>query len=160
MNKDKYYKYQMTFPFEGNKIYKSKSLSKVVKKCYKDYKKFSNINEGLFCVNNNNKKKKYKLKIKKNKIKKIKKKKKKKNNKKKKKIKKNIIPLKIKIEEKKIEKPSIPKQEVPKKEEVSKQSSEELLSNIDVYKFNIERLSNFENLKRLEEKNENYCLII
>src|SRR5436190_1082220 len=146
MNKDKYYKYQMTFPFEGNKIYKSKSLSKVVKKCYKDYKKFSDINEGLFCVTNIDKDIEYRFKDKNDKIiltsdieeKKI-------NNIEKitKEIKENIIPLKIKIEEKKIEKPSIPKQEVPKKEEVSKQSSEELLSNIDVYKFNIERLSNF-----------------
>src|SRR5436190_8652523 len=74
MNKDKYYKYQMTFPFEGNKIYKSKSLSKVVKKCYKDYKKFSDINEGLFCVTNIDKDIEYRFQVKNHKIIKIKKK--------------------------------------------------------------------------------------
>ena len=68
MNKDKYYKYQMTFPFEGNKIYKSKSLSKVVKKCYKDYKKFSDINEGLFCVTNIDKDIEYRFQVKNHKI--------------------------------------------------------------------------------------------
>ena len=47
-----YNRYRMTYPFEGPKIYKSKHLKKVVKKCYSDYKKMNDMSEGLFCVTN------------------------------------------------------------------------------------------------------------
>lgn len=39
----KYYKYQLIFPFEGNKIYRSKSLDKVIKKCYNECKDFKEL---------------------------------------------------------------------------------------------------------------------
>lgn len=67
----KYYRYQLTFPFESNKIYRSKSLKKVITKCYHDYKKFSDIDEGLFCITNLDKDIEYKFIMKNKKIEKI-----------------------------------------------------------------------------------------
>lgn len=70
-NNNKYYRYQMTFPFESNKIHKSKSLKKVVKKCYGEYKSFSDINDGMFCITNLDKNTEYRFKIKNKTIKKL-----------------------------------------------------------------------------------------
>lgn len=67
MNNKKYYNYQMTFPIESHKIHKSKSLKKVVKKCYNEYKKITDLNEGIFCITNLDKDIEYKFKVKKNK---------------------------------------------------------------------------------------------
>ena len=67
-NNDKYYRYQMTFPFESNKIHKSKSFKKVVRKCYNEYKNFSDINDGMFCITNLDKNVEYRFKIKNKKI--------------------------------------------------------------------------------------------
>lgn len=69
---ERYYKFQMTYPFESNKIHKSKSLKKVVKKCYKEFKSFSDINEGLFCITNLDKDIEYRFKVKNKRIEKLK----------------------------------------------------------------------------------------
>lgn len=51
MNKfDKYYNYQLTFPFIGNKIYKSKSRTKAIDKCYNEYIKSEYNNNKIFGV--------------------------------------------------------------------------------------------------------------
>ena len=71
-NNDKYYRYQMTFPFESNKVHKSKNLDKVVRKCYGEYRSFSDINDGMFCITNLDKNIEYRFKIKNKKIKKLK----------------------------------------------------------------------------------------
>lgn len=64
----KYYKYQLTYPIEGNKIYKSRSLRKVVGKCLKDYKKNYFNENGIFHITNLDRDVEYRFKIKKNKI--------------------------------------------------------------------------------------------
>lgn len=69
INNKKYYRYQMTFPFESNKIYKSRSLNKVVNKCYNEFKNFNDISDGMFGVTNIDKKIEHRFKIKNNKIK-------------------------------------------------------------------------------------------
>jgi hypothetical protein len=63
-----YYRYQMTYPFESNKVYKSRSLNKVAKKCSNEFQKMNDINEGMFCITNLDKNKEYRFKIKNNKI--------------------------------------------------------------------------------------------
>ena len=70
-NNEKYYKFQMTFPVESNKIYKSKSLKKVVKKCYDEFKNFSDIGEGLFGITNLDKDVEYRFKVKNKQIEKL-----------------------------------------------------------------------------------------
>lgn len=72
MNNRKYYRYQMTFPFEGSKIYKSRSINKIVNKCYREYKNHSDINDGMFCVTNLDKDIEYKFRVTENKIKNLK----------------------------------------------------------------------------------------
>jgi hypothetical protein len=72
MDNSKRYRYQLTFPFEGNKIYKSSSSKDVVKKCYNEFKTFSDIGEGLFCITNLDKNVEYRFQAKDRKIKKIK----------------------------------------------------------------------------------------
>lgn len=68
----KFYRYQMTFPFEGHKIYKSRSFNKVVDKCYTEFKKFNDIGDGMFCVTNLDKEVEYQFKVKNKKIYKVK----------------------------------------------------------------------------------------
>jgi len=68
---EKYYRYQMTFPIQSNKIHKSKSLKNIVHKCYNEYKIFSDIGDGMFCITNLDKNIEYKFKINNKKIKKI-----------------------------------------------------------------------------------------
>lgn len=59
---DKYYRYQLTYPIEGNKIYKSRSLKKVARKCYDEIKNLSDIKEKqIFCITNLDKKLEYKF---------------------------------------------------------------------------------------------------
>jgi len=47
-----YNRYRLNYPFEGNKIYQSKSLNRAVKKCYRDFKKLHGSNIGTFTVEN------------------------------------------------------------------------------------------------------------
>jgi len=70
-NNERYYKFQMTFPIESNKIYKSKSLNTVVKKCYDEFKNFSDIGEGLFGITNLDRNIEYRFKVKNKQIEKI-----------------------------------------------------------------------------------------
>lgn len=63
-----YYRYQMTYPFESNKVYKSRSLNKVAHKCSNEFQKMDDIGEGMFCITNLDKNVEYKFKIKNNKI--------------------------------------------------------------------------------------------
>lgn len=67
----KYYRYQMTYPFESNKVYKSRSLRKVAEKYSREFKTFNDINEGLFCITNIDKNTEYRFQIRNNKLKKI-----------------------------------------------------------------------------------------
>jgi hypothetical protein len=63
----------MTFPFEGHKIYKSRSFKKVVDKCYNEFERFNDIGDGMFCITNIDKGVEYRFKVKNNKIYKVKK---------------------------------------------------------------------------------------
>ncbi len=67
----KYYRYRMTYPFEGNTIYKSKNKNKVIKKCYNEYKQMDNLPEGMFGITNLDKQVEYQYKLSNNKAKKI-----------------------------------------------------------------------------------------
>ena len=62
-----YYRYQMTYPFESNKVYKSRSLNKVAQKCSNEFQKMDDIGEGMFCITNLDKNVEYRFKIKNNK---------------------------------------------------------------------------------------------
>lgn len=59
----KYYKYQLIYPIEGNKIYKSKSFEDVAMKCYNDYIKLYKGDENIFCILNLDTKIEYKFKV-------------------------------------------------------------------------------------------------
>jgi len=61
-----YYRYQMTYPYESNKVYKSRSLNKVAKKCSNEFQKLNDMNEGMFCITNLDKNEEYQFKIKNN----------------------------------------------------------------------------------------------
>jgi len=63
---DKYYRYQLSYPIEGNKIYKSRSLNKVVKKCLFELEQ-NDINKDMFCIINLDTKIEYRFTKKKNK---------------------------------------------------------------------------------------------
>lgn len=69
---DKYYRYQLTFPYEGNKIYRSKSHDKAIKKCYQEFKQL-NISEkdktySIFGVTNLDKNIEYKFQMNQNEV--------------------------------------------------------------------------------------------
>lgn len=51
MSTNKYNKYRLSYPIQGNKIYQSISLNRAAHKCYKDFKKL-NGDGGLFYVEN------------------------------------------------------------------------------------------------------------
>jgi len=62
---EKYHKYQLTFPFEGSKIYKSRSINYAVKKCYEEYIKSEYYNRNnVFHVTDIDSKIEYKFHIK------------------------------------------------------------------------------------------------
>lgn len=65
----------MSYPFEGNKIYKSSSLSKTAKKCHNEFKQLNGISDGMFCITNIDTNKEYRFKAINNNITRIKKKK-------------------------------------------------------------------------------------
>jgi len=67
----KYNRYQLSFPYEGSKIYKTKLLNRAVKKCYREYININDIKEGMFCVTNIDDNTEYRFKVKNNKIYKI-----------------------------------------------------------------------------------------
>ena len=68
MNKDTYYRYQMTYPYESTKVYRSKDFDRVVRKCYNNYKTFDGMEYGMFCVTNLDKNIEYKFKVNNDKI--------------------------------------------------------------------------------------------
>lgn len=57
----KYYKYQLTFPYQSNKIYKSSDINKAIKKCYSDYKHLVVDNNKIFVITNLDTNEKYKI---------------------------------------------------------------------------------------------------
>ena len=59
----KYYRYRMSFPLDGNVIYRSKSFPKVVRKCYGEYKQMESIHDGLFSVTNLDKNVEYRFRV-------------------------------------------------------------------------------------------------
>ena len=64
---NKYHRYQLTFPYESNKIYKSKSFDKAINKCYQEFKQLKIPNENkeynIFCVTNLDKNIEFKFQI-------------------------------------------------------------------------------------------------
>lgn len=44
------HRYKLIFPFESDKIYHSSSLRKVTKICYKQFKKFNDIDNGIITI--------------------------------------------------------------------------------------------------------------
>lgn len=68
MNKDTYYRYQMTHPYESTVVYRSKDFDKVVRKCFNNYKTFDGMEYGMFCVTNLDKNIEYKFKVNNDKI--------------------------------------------------------------------------------------------
>jgi len=63
-NFDKYYSFQLTYPFIGNKIFKSKSKQKAVNKCYQEYKTLQcSFQENIFGVTDLDKKIEYRFEI-------------------------------------------------------------------------------------------------
>jgi hypothetical protein len=64
----KYNLYQLTYPYEGSTIYRSKSFKKAVKKCYKDFKDLNDMKEGIFSVTDIDKNVEYQFKVKNNKL--------------------------------------------------------------------------------------------
>lgn len=68
----KYYRYTLSYPLNGNVVYKSSSFPKVVRKCYGELKQM-NMTDGLFCVTNLDKNVEYQFKINHGRAKRIKK---------------------------------------------------------------------------------------
>ena len=57
-----YKRYLMTYPIEGNIIYKSKSESKAAKRCFKEeFKSVNGLEEGLFALKDMDSKKELKF---------------------------------------------------------------------------------------------------
>jgi len=55
-------RYRLTYPYKGS-IYRSKEKKRAVRECYKDFKKLTGHNEGLFIVTDIDKKTEYKYKV-------------------------------------------------------------------------------------------------
>ena len=53
-------RYRLTYPNKG-KIYRSDSLSHVVKECYKEFKHYNGFSSGMFIVTDIDNKKEYKF---------------------------------------------------------------------------------------------------
>ena len=64
----KYNLYQLTYPYEGSTIYRSKSFKKAIKKCYKDFKDLNDMKEGMFSVTDIDKNIEYQFKVRNNKL--------------------------------------------------------------------------------------------
>jgi len=67
-NKRNYIRYRMTYPHLSNSIYKSRHLSKIAKRCYKEFKNLNDIKEGMFIVTDLDNRKEYRFKVKNKKI--------------------------------------------------------------------------------------------
>lgn len=64
MKNNKYFRYKLTFPHTGTKIYKSRSLSTAAKKCYKEMIGFNDRNnDGIFGITNIDTNDEYKFKM-------------------------------------------------------------------------------------------------
>ena len=46
--------YHLTYPYTSNIIYESRNFDKAVEKCYKEFKNFNDIHDGMFVVTDNN----------------------------------------------------------------------------------------------------------
>ena len=64
----KYNQFQMTYPYRSKKIYHSASVSNVAKRCYYDFQKFNDIDQGLITITNLKTNKEYSYIINKKKI--------------------------------------------------------------------------------------------
>ncbi|MBA42829.1 MAG: hypothetical protein CMF62_02330 [Magnetococcales bacterium] len=60
--------YQLTYPFEGDKVYQSKSKKRAFNKCYKDFKHLNDTKDGVFTITDIDTKKDYSFKIKDKKV--------------------------------------------------------------------------------------------
>jgi hypothetical protein len=57
------HKFQLIYPFKGDKIYESKSKKKAIKKCYQEFKFLNDNDNGIFTVTDINKNKDLSFKI-------------------------------------------------------------------------------------------------
>ena len=64
-------KYQLTYPFVSNKIYESRNFDKAVDRCYKEFKHFNDIQDGMFIVTDIDNNMEYRYRVKEKKIKQI-----------------------------------------------------------------------------------------
>lgn len=64
MESNKYYKYQLIYPFQSVNVYKSQSISAIVGKCYREFFKNRKDNENEFHIANLDKNIIYKFQIK------------------------------------------------------------------------------------------------
>jgi len=52
MKNNKYFRYKLTFPYAGTKIYKSNSLSTAAHKCYQEFTNLNDVKDGIFGIVN------------------------------------------------------------------------------------------------------------
>ena len=43
-------RYQLTYPYISNKVYESRNFDKAIDRCYKEFKSFNDISDGMFIV--------------------------------------------------------------------------------------------------------------
>lgn len=56
-------RFRMTYPHAGSVIYKSMSVTKAAKRCYDEFKRLSDIGEGLFAITDIDNDKEYQFKV-------------------------------------------------------------------------------------------------
>lgn len=66
--KKKYNRYLLTYPMPGNKVYKTQNLDDAIKKCYKEFKTYNDIQDGYFGIVNMDTNEEYKFTAKNNNI--------------------------------------------------------------------------------------------
>ena len=63
-----YYRYQLTHPFEGSIIYKTRNVKNAAKRCYKEFRNYKMPEDDIFIITNLDNSLEYKFKLKDNKI--------------------------------------------------------------------------------------------
>ena len=63
-----YHRYQLTYPYEGTRVHRTRSFDKAVKKCYSEFKRINDISDGMFSVTNLDNDTEYQFKVEQNKI--------------------------------------------------------------------------------------------
>ena len=60
---NKYFRYKLVFPYAGNKIYKSNSLTDAATKCYKEFSDLNDVQDGIFGIMNMDTNNEHKFKV-------------------------------------------------------------------------------------------------